>query len=96
MEREEAEHFAKSKNLYYMECSAKEGQNISGIFEQTASNIYDKLETGQIDLDTGYDYYGIKYGLGNSKRQVGTNSSRTSQIGPDYISKSKKKRGCCR
>ena len=57
---EEGQKFADDNQLLFFETSAKDGTNIEEIFIQTASNLIDKIESGQIKL--GGSDSGIKIG----------------------------------
>ena len=48
----------KGKILLFFETSAKEGNNIQEIFVQSATNILDKINNGEIKLETSNN--GIK------------------------------------
>ena len=45
---EEGENFAKDNNLMFFETSAKDGSNIQELFINSATNLVDKIESGQI------------------------------------------------
>ena len=49
---EEGENFAKDNNLMFFETSAKDGSNIQELFINSATNLVDKIESGQIKLDS--------------------------------------------
>ena len=49
---EEGKNFAEENNLLFFETSAKEGNNIQEIFVQSATNILDKINNGEIKLET--------------------------------------------
>ena len=55
---EEGKNFAEEKDLLFFETSAKEGNNIQEIFVQSATNILDKINNGEIKLETSNN--GIK------------------------------------
>ena len=57
----EAEAFAKAKGLLYVEASAKDGLNVAEIFEAPARELYRRLQTNEVDMDTFR--HGIKAGL---------------------------------
>ena len=57
---EEGEKFAADNNLLLFETSAKDGNNISEIFTETATNLVDKIESGQLNLNATDS--GIKIG----------------------------------
>ena len=57
---EEGKNFAEENNLLFFETSAKDGTNIQECFNESASNIVDKIENGQLKLDTANN--GIKIG----------------------------------
>ena len=46
--------------MHFMECSAKTGQNIEGIFAQASEVIVNKIEKGE--LDPKNESIGIKLG----------------------------------
>ena len=72
---EEGQKFAEDNQLLFFETSAKDGTNIEEIFIQSASNLIDKIESGQIKL--GGSDSGIKIGKypnnGESKDDVNNN-----------------------
>ena len=49
---EEGKNFAEENNLLFFETSAKEGNNIQEIFFESASVILDKINNGEIKLET--------------------------------------------
>ena len=49
---EEGKNFAEENDLLFFETSAKEGNNIQEIFVQSATNILDKINNGEIKLET--------------------------------------------
>ena len=51
---------AKKNGLHFMECSAKTGQNIEGIFGQLSEVIVGKISRGE--LDPKNESIGIKLG----------------------------------
>ena len=55
---EEGKNFAKENELLFFETSAKEGNNIQEIFVQSATNILEKINNGEIKLETSNN--GIK------------------------------------
>jgi len=55
---EEGKNFAEENELLFFETSAKEGNNIQEIFFQSATNILDKINNGEIKLETSNN--GIK------------------------------------
>ena len=55
---EEGQNFAEENDLLFFETSAKEGNNIQEIFFQSATNILDKINNGEIKLETSNN--GIK------------------------------------
>ena len=49
MPREEAEQFAKSMELIYIETSAKTSQNVDMAFTSVAEQVLDKINSGEIN-----------------------------------------------
>ncbi len=58
---EEGQEMAKNNNLMFFETSAKTGENVDKIFEDSAKEIYNKINQGYYDLES--DVCGIKRGL---------------------------------
>lgn len=56
--REEAEILARQLGLPYVEVSAKTGQNVTSAFELIARCIYKGLQSGEVELQEGWD--GVK------------------------------------
>ncbi|KAI9318414.1 ras family-domain-containing protein [Dichotomocladium elegans] len=48
--REEGEQFARDNDLFFMETSAKSGENVEEVFVKTAQTIFKKIQSGAIDL----------------------------------------------
>ena len=57
---EEGQKFADDNQLLFFETSAKDGSNIQEIFTQSATNLVDKIESGQLNLNASDS--GIKIG----------------------------------
>jgi Ras-related protein Rab-2A len=76
---EEGETFARENGLIFLETSAKTAQNVEEAFLQTATKIYDNIQTGAYDLSN--DAYGIKVGMpgGVSARRIDVGASQSSQ-----------------
>ena len=66
---EEGKNFAEENDLIFFETSAKEGNNIQEIFVQSATNILDKINNGEIKLETSNN--GIK--INNSEEDEDSN-----------------------
>eukprot|EP00301_Raphidiophrys_heterophryoidea_P027533 c969_g1_i1.p1 GENE.c969_g1_i1~~c969_g1_i1.p1 ORF type:complete len:208 (+),score=33.07 c969_g1_i1:44-667(+) len=58
---EEGEQFARDNGLIFMETSAKTAQNVDEAFISTAQNIYNKIQTGVLDV-SNEGKYGIRLG----------------------------------
>lgn len=58
--KEEGEAFATENGLYFMEASAKTAENVEAIFIETARHIYEKVESGEFDVNN--ENSGIKLG----------------------------------
>ena len=58
---EEGKEMAKNNNMIFFETSAKTGENVDKIFEESAKEIFKKINEGYYDLDS--DVSGIKRGL---------------------------------
>ncbi len=83
---EEGQDFAKKNNLMFFETSAKTGDNISKVFEDSAKEINDKINEGYYDLESDC---GIKLGTSNGEAAVQINIDNNNNS-----NKSKKKK-CC-
>ena len=57
---EEGQKFADDNQLLFFETSAKDGSNIQELFTESATNLVDKIESGQLNLDAADS--GIKIG----------------------------------
>ena len=57
---DEGEKFANDNNLLFFETSAKDGTNINEAFTKATTTLVQKIESGQIQLDTANS--GIKIG----------------------------------
>ena len=77
---EEGQKFADENNLLFFETSAKDGTNIQEVFVESVTVIVNKIESGQIKLDSATN--GIKIGRYPNKRN-------------EEKSNNKKKKGCC-
>merc|ERR1712050_352250 len=71
---EEGAWFARQNGLFFLETSAKTGQNVDAAFLDTARSIYENLQAGMYDLSS--DAHGIAVGM--PQRQGPTNPQRTS------------------
>ncbi|PVU95442.1 hypothetical protein BB559_002738 [Furculomyces boomerangus] len=58
--KEEGETFARDNGLFFIETSAKTASNVEEAFLKTAEDIYEKIQTGIIDITN--DSSGIKVG----------------------------------
>ncbi len=65
---EEGEQMARNHNLLFFESSAKTGDNVDRIFEESAKEINKKINEGYYDLES--DICGIKRGLSNGPGNV--------------------------
>ena len=77
---EEGKKFADDNNLLFFETSAKDGTNIQEIFIESVTNLVDKIESGQLKLDTANN--GIKIGKYPNKEE-------------DREDGNSQKKGCC-
>jgi len=64
---------AKKLEVPFYETSAKENINIKQIFEKSALKILEKIDNGEIDVDS--DYYGVK--VGKKRKRVKAESKRS-------------------
>ena len=81
---EEGEIFAKKNGMLFFETSAKNGINISKIFENSCKEISKKMENGFYDLNR--DTCGIKEGV-NYKESIVLDSNQSES--------EENKRKCC-
>jgi len=58
---EEGSWFARQNGLFFLETSAKTGQNVESAFLDTARQIYENLQAGMYDLSS--DAHGITVGM---------------------------------
>mmetsp|Transcript_106875 Transcript_106875/g.312436 ORF Transcript_106875/g.312436 Transcript_106875/m.312436 type:complete len:218 (+) Transcript_106875:90-743(+) len=58
---EEGAWFARQNGLFFLETSAKTGQNVESAFLDTARQIYENLQAGMYDLSS--DAHGITVGM---------------------------------
>eukprot|EP00931_Biecheleriopsis_adriatica_P022478 TRINITY_DN14431_c0_g1_i1.p1 TRINITY_DN14431_c0_g1~~TRINITY_DN14431_c0_g1_i1.p1 ORF type:complete len:205 (+),score=19.61 TRINITY_DN14431_c0_g1_i1:151-765(+) len=58
---EEGAWFARQNGLFFLETSAKTGQNVESAFLDTARQIFDNLQAGMYDLSS--DSHGITVGM---------------------------------
>lgn len=62
--KESGQAFAKKHGLLFLETSAKNNTNVEDAFLSTATNIYQKVKTGDLDLSS--ERHGVKVGLSNN------------------------------
>ena len=77
---EEGKKFAEDNQLLFFETSAKDGYNIQEVFNESATILVDKIESGQLKLDS------------NNGIQIGKFPNSGEEKGND---KDKKKKKCC-
>lgn len=63
--KEEGEEYAKKNGLLFIETSAKDDKGVTEAFEETAKMIIEKVEAGEIDVDSGSS--GVKRGVLSNK-----------------------------
>ena len=66
---EEGKNFAEENDLLFFETSAKDGTNIQECFNESATILVDKIENGQLKLDTANN--GIKIGTFPNEQENG-------------------------
>lgn len=71
---EEGQAFADANGLIFMETSAKTAHNVEEAFLKTASQIHDKIMSGEIDASN--ESHGIKVGLAASGQLPGMNNNQ--------------------
>lgn len=71
--REEGEKFAREHDLFFMEASAKSAENVEEVFVKTAQTIFQKIQTGAIDLSS--ESNGIKLAPPQGGSSLPANSS---------------------
>ncbi|XP_065909042.1 ras-related protein Rab-39B-like [Dysidea avara] len=87
--KQEAMAFAADHDMNYIETSAKAMINIDQAFVLLAENIYNKVQTGAIKIQDGWD--GVK--RGTTKR--GHRNNGVYEGGPRFIPSAGQKKGCC-
>lgn len=70
---DEGAWFARQNGLFFLETSAKTGQNVDAAFLDTAKSIYENLQAGMYDLSS--DAHGITVGM--SHRPAATPMQRS-------------------
>lgn len=75
---EEGAWFARQNGLFFLETSAKTGQNVESAFLDTARQIYENLQAGMYDLSS--DAHGITVGMpqrphANAQQRAANNMS---------------------
>ena len=71
---DEGKKFAEENNLLFFETSAKDGTNINEVFLESATNIVEKIESGQITLNSAES--GIKIGKFPNKEEPDKNKKK--------------------
>lgn len=71
--REEGEKFARENDLFFLEASAKSAENVEEAFVKTAQTIFQKIQTGAIDLSS--ESNGIKLAPPQGGSSLPVNSS---------------------
>jgi len=71
---EDGKKFAEENNLLFFETSAKDGTNINEVFSQSATNIVEKIESGQLTLNSAES--GIKIGKFPNKEEPEKNKKK--------------------
>ena len=94
---EEARAFAQVNNLPYVETSSKTGLNVEDAFAILTQNIYDKIESGEYQVDGVWD--GIKRGFyggltgGNSLNNNYQNRTRNGIV--NLVEAQAERKLCC-
>ena len=75
---EEGKNFAEENGLLFFETSAKDGTNIQECFIESATILVDKIENGQLKLDTANN--GIKIGTFPNEQENGEQKKKKEKL----------------
>jgi len=88
--KQEAMAFAADHDMNYIETSAKTMINVEQAFTLLAESIYNKVQTGEIKIQEGWD--GVKRGSTNRHFR---NNVISESPGTRFIPSAGQKKGCC-
>lgn len=98
MSTAEGQKCAQDNGLLFVETSAKTADHVESAFLETATQIYNKVEKGEIDITSevaaGDQAYGVKPGnisMGSRSAQGKAQGLKKTSQGKD----AKKESGCC-
>lgn len=65
----EAQQFAETHGLHFVETSARTGVNVAEAFSMVSQEVYDRIESGEYTVEDGWD--GIKAGFAKTSGAAG-------------------------
>lgn len=69
MSVKEAQQFAETHGLHFVETSARTGVNVAEAFSMVSQEVYDRIQSGEYTVEDGWD--GIKTGFARTSAAAG-------------------------
>ena len=99
MSTAEGQKCAADNNLLFIETSAKTADHVETAFLDTATQIYNKVEKGEIDISSevgsSHQAYGVKPGNLSVTSKSRTQTAGGQGLRKNGVTKEGKKEGCC-